>query len=84
MWPILAIDEERNYPMLYRKNIYSWEGMLRIIVGLGLAGYCLFAVPGSMLNYVIAASGAGFAVTGLIGWCPMCAMVGRRLKEKGA
>ena len=70
--------------MLYRKNLYSWESMLRIVVGLGLAAYCLFAVPGSLLTYVIAASGVGFALTGMIGWCPMCAMVGRRLKEKNA
>jgi hypothetical protein len=68
--------------MLYRKNLYSWESMLRIVAGLGLAGYFLFAVNGSVLNYAIAASGIGFAVTGIVGWCPMCAMIGRRLKDK--
>ena len=68
--------------MFYRKNLYTWESMLRIVAGLGLAFYCVFAASGSLLNYVIAASGVAFAVTGLVGWCPLCALVGRRIKEK--
>ena len=67
--------------MLYRKNIYQWEQGLRIVAGAAMAGWGLFFAGGSLLGYLIAASGAFLAVTGFVGWCPACAMVGRRLKE---
>jgi hypothetical protein len=65
--------------MFYQKNLYGWEQMLRIASGLGLAAYVLYDWPGNLLMYLIAASSVAFAVTGVVGWCPMCAMAGRRL-----
>ncbi len=67
--------------MLYRKNIYAWEQWSRVIVGAAAAigGLLLLGWP---WNLVVAASGIGLAVTGLFGWCPACAMVGRRLERK--
>jgi hypothetical protein len=67
--------------VLYRKNIYQWEQALRIIGGAAMVGWGLFLAGGGLLGYVVAASGAFLAVTGFVGWCPACAMVGRRLKE---
>jgi Protein of unknown function (DUF2892) len=68
--------------MIYRKNLYSWEAMLRILVGPGLAAYAFFAMAPGWLAYVLVASGIGFAITGLVGWCPMCAMIGRKIADK--
>lgn len=63
--------------MLYRKNIYAWEQWLRIVAGLGLAAYALLGLTHGAVDYLVAASGVIFALTGVVGWCPMCAMVGR-------
>lgn len=65
--------------MFYRKNIYGWEQWSRVVLGLVGVGSGLVFV-GGVVGYLIAAAGLGLGVTGLIGWCPACAMVGRRLK----
>jgi hypothetical protein len=60
---------------LYRKNIGGGQQIARIAVGLGgaAAGLLLLGAPWSLL-----AGGAGlvFALTGIVGYCPMCAMAG--------
>jgi Protein of unknown function (DUF2892) len=66
--------------MFYRKNIYSWEQGLRIMVSGALVAYAALAMPASTLSYILIAGGIGFGLTGVFGFCPMCAMVGRRLK----
>jgi hypothetical protein len=67
--------------MFYRKNIYHWEQWSRLVVGIAMAGLAMVFV-GGVPGYMIAAMGIGIAVTGVIGWCPACAMIGRRLKER--
>jgi hypothetical protein len=44
---------------------------------LGMPG--LLSMPGTMAGYLIAGTGAVATLTGFFGFCPMCAMVGRRL-----
>lgn len=62
--------------MFYVKNVPVWERVLRVA-----AGVCGAVVAVSMLEgpvgIVLAASAAGIALTGLVGFCPMCAMIGR-------
>ena len=67
--------------MIYRKNIHSWEQVLRIAIGLGLAGYAAIALAPGLYCYGLIATGLFVAVTGVFGWCPACAMVGRRLNK---
>ena len=67
--------------MLYRKNIYAWEQMTRIILSLAVVVYALIYMPAGVLSYGIAIAAAGFALTGVFGWCPACALVGRKLKQ---
>ena len=67
--------------MFYRKNIYSWEQLLRIVGGFALAVYALIAMPSTTVGYALIAVGVFTAITGIFGFCPACAMVGRRLKE---
>lgn len=66
--------------MLYRKNIYRWEQWSRVALGAGMIAFGL-PLTGGLLGYGVAAAGAMLAVTGIVGWCPVCATVGRRLKE---
>jgi hypothetical protein len=47
-----------------------------------MIAYGLFGMPGlpgTMAGYLIAGTGAVAILTGFFGFCPMCAMVGRRL-----
>lgn len=66
--------------MFYRKNLYRWEQWLRVVLGVAMAVAGIGFV-GEALGYGLAAVGAMLAVTGIVGWCPACATVGRRLKE---
>ncbi len=65
--------------MFYAKNVPGWERAARVIAGLSMVGAGLFYFPGSMLGYGVAASGVVALLTGFVGFCPMCAMVGRKL-----
>jgi Protein of unknown function (DUF2892) len=69
--------------MFYRKNLYTWEQGVRVIASVGAAAYGLYAFPNSFSGYAIVAGAIVFAMTGIIGWCPMCAMVGRKIKTAG-
>jgi hypothetical protein len=59
--------------MFYRKNLPGWERAMRVVGGAGMIA-C-----GTPIGYLIAAAGVVTAMTGFFGFCPMCAMVGRRL-----
>ena len=65
--------------MIYRKNVPGWERALRVILGAIMIGYGLVGLPSGPLGYLVAASGVVAILTGFVGFCPMCAMVGRRL-----
>lgn len=67
--------------MWYRKNIPGWERALRVLMAIAMIGYGLFALPGLAIGYLIAAAGVMAGLTGFVGFCPACAMVGRRLPE---
>jgi hypothetical protein len=65
--------------MLYRKNLPGWERTVRAIAGIGMIGYGLYGLPGATAGYLIAGTGAVAVLSGFFGFCPMCAMVGRKL-----
>ena len=62
--------------MLYRKNLGSMQSRLRLIGGALVAGGGLYLAGTGPLGLALAAAGAGLAMTGLVGWCPACAMLG--------
>ncbi|TAK87732.1 MAG: DUF2892 domain-containing protein [Aquabacterium sp.] len=67
--------------MLYRKNVGNRESIVRTLGG-GLVVVCALSQIGfTPLGLVLAASGVFTALTGLFGWCPACALAGRRLPE---
>lgn len=67
--------------MIYVKNVPSWERILRIVMGLMALGFAAMSW-GQPLAMGAGVMGAMLAMTGLFGFCPMCAMVGRKL-DKG-
>ncbi|HEY0064373.1 MAG TPA: DUF2892 domain-containing protein [Telluria sp.] len=68
--------------MFYSKNVPAWERVLRILFALMALGFAAFSW-GTPLAVVAGLSGVMLAATGLFGFCPMCALVGRKL-DKGA
>ena len=69
--------------MLYVKNLPLWERSLRIGAGIVLAAYALLGI-GEVMGGIILAGGIGLAVTGIFGFCPACALAGRRLEKSSA
>ncbi|MYN05913.1 YgaP family membrane protein [Pseudoduganella aquatica] len=66
--------------MFYVKNVPNGERVLRVVAGLLAVAFSLVSV-GGVLGAVLAASAGGIVASGLFGFCPMCAMVGRRLDK---
>lgn len=72
--------------MLYMKNVPNGERVLRVVAGLVAAAIGLLGVGGTA-GVLLAVSAAGIVASGLFGFYPMCALVGRRLdkaKKNGA
>ena len=67
--------------MLYKKNLPGWERVARVVAGLAMVacGVLAPALSGSVVGYAIAISGVVALLSGFVGFCPMCAMAGRRL-----
>jgi len=67
--------------MLYRKNLPTWERIARLTGAAALAfcGYQYFGTPAGTVFIVLSATAA---LTSVLGFCPMCAMAGRRLESK--
>jgi len=70
--------------MFYPKNVPNWERVIRVVFGLGLVALVL--VGQSTISPLVAGvailSAVFIILTGFIGWCPACAMVGRKLKSQ--
>jgi hypothetical protein len=66
--------------MFYVKNVPNGERVLRVVAGLLAVAIGLLAV-GGVAGALLAVSAGGIVASGLFGFCPMCAMVGRRLDK---
>jgi hypothetical protein len=64
----------------FLKNVPGWERLLRVAAGMGAAVIGVFAA--GPWAAVVIVTGVIFALTGFFGFCPLCAMVGRRLSSK--
>jgi len=68
--------------MFYVKNVPSWERVVRVITGL-IAAVAGIQMVGGAWGLLLAVSAAGIVASGLFGFCPACAMLGRRLNKAG-
>lgn len=66
--------------MFYVKNVPNWERALRVVGGLALAAAAVTTVNGSW-GWLLGVAAVGALASGLFGFCPACAMVGRKLKQ---
>jgi len=67
--------------MLYVKNVPVWERIVRVFAGVAGLGYAAMNWGISGIAVGIGVMGAVLAMSGLMGFCPMCAMVGRKLNK---
>jgi hypothetical protein len=77
-WSVIG---QRGDEMFYRKNVGSKERWARVIGGALIVACSLTQIGVSPLGLVLAISGVLTALTGLIGFCPACAMAGRKPLE---
>jgi len=68
--------------MFYVKNVPMWERIVRVAAAVVLVGCALYFFKGTPLGTVLLIGGAMSALTGFFGFCPMCAVAGRRLKGR--
>ncbi len=68
--------------MFYVKNVPNWERALRLAMGVVALALATINWGAASLAVAAGVAGATMAMTGLIGFCPMCAMLGRKL-DKG-
>lgn len=68
--------------MLYVKNVPPLERVIRIVMGAGLLAASLLWLGPNAKGWIVGAMGVMAAGTGLMGWCPACAMAGRRLGSR--
>lgn len=59
----------------YRKNIGGLHQAVRVAVGIAMAVAALVYLTGATA-WLVALGGTGFSLTGLVGYCPMCAIAG--------
>lgn len=67
--------------MVYVKNLPNGERMLRVAGGLAAAAAGVLLLGGTA-GWLVAAGAAGLVASGLFGFCPACALVGRKLKDR--
>jgi hypothetical protein len=84
--PLLVYDArfdraDRGDEMFYRKNMSSKESWARVIGGALIVACSLTQIGLTLLGLVLAISGVLTALTGLVGFCPACAMAGRKSLE---
>jgi len=69
--------------MLYVKNVPALERWSRGLAGRGLVVFGVVAQWGTLAGWAWIGTGVIALLTGFVGFCPMCAMVGRKLPTRG-
>jgi hypothetical protein len=67
--------------MALKLNVGTSERWLRVVTGLAMAAAGLYYRSGTILGYLVAASGVVLVLTGVVRWCPMCYIGGRQLPK---
>jgi hypothetical protein len=67
--------------VFYVKNVPAWERVVRIVLGVVVAALAVIHLKG-VIGVVVAVAAVGIVVSGLVGFCPACALVGRRLDKQ--
>lgn len=75
--------------MFYPKNVPNWERIIRILAGIAVVVLAFSGAPllgqfGAVGQVIAIISAVVIVFTGFFGWCPMCALVGRKINKSKA
>lgn len=62
---------------LLRQTMPVWERTMRVIAGAAVIVYGLLRARGVPMELLVIGSGAMLALTGVLRFCPACALAGR-------
>jgi hypothetical protein len=65
--------------MIFKRNVPGWERGLRAACGIVLLVVAAMMSLAGWPLWAVLAGGAGLLVSALAGFCPACALAGRRL-----
>lgn len=65
--------------MIYRKNVATKEAIARLVGGALMLCCGYLGLGLTPLGFLVMGVGAVSLVTGLVGYCPACALAGRKL-----
>ncbi|MCV2369679.1 DUF2892 domain-containing protein [Roseateles oligotrophus] len=65
-----------------KRNLPNWERAIRIAMGIAIAAAILGGLTTGFASYLAIATAATMVLTAFVGFCPACAMAGRRYLEK--
>jgi Ca2+/Na+ antiporter len=63
---------------MFKRNVPGWERALRATCGITLLGVATALPMTSWSLWAVLAGGAGLVVSAAVGFCPACALAGRR------
>jgi hypothetical protein len=69
-------------PMFCRDNVLMWGRVLRLLSGCAMIAAAVTQIPGTLgdarLGVLVTCSGTITILTGFFGFCPTCALAGRK------
>lgn len=68
--------------VIYVKNVPNWERVMRMVMGATAIAFAAMSWGVSGVAVGVGVMGAVLALTGLVGFCPLCAMLGRKLDKR--
>ncbi|MBI5928153.1 MAG: DUF2892 domain-containing protein [Chloroflexi bacterium] len=68
--------------MFYPKNVPNMERIFRLVLGIALLGITFLTDQAPIGAGLLIFSALFVMVTAFVGWCPACAMMGRKIGSK--
>jgi DUF2892 family protein len=65
--------------MMFKRNVPGWERVLRATCGVALLVAAAMLPLAGWAMWAVVAGGAGLLASAAMGFCPACAIAGRRL-----
>jgi hypothetical protein len=67
--------------MFYTKNLPAWERIARLVAAAAM-GACAARFWGTPVGYLWSVLAIPMGLTSVVGFCPMCALAGRKIAAK--
>ena len=65
-----------------KRNLPTWERALRIIAGVAVGAAVAGGLTTGTVTWIALATAATLVLTAFVGFCPACAMAGRRYLDQ--